>query len=88
MARQKKKKNNHVPPRAIQIRAMNEVEFGVSPVKLLLAVVQRQPIRPVDIGVDDHGSICAIHSCPLDLWDLTPVRPVQVTKGRGKKAMI
>lgn len=62
---------------------MNKVVFGVGPVKLLLAIVQCQRIRPVDLGVNDHGSIRAIHSCPLNLRDLTPVCPVHVTKGKN-----
>lgn len=59
---------------------MDEVVFGVGPVQLLLAVVQRQPIGPVDLSVDDHGAIGPVHPCTLDLWDLAPVGPVHVPK--------
>lgn len=59
---------------------MDEVVFGVGPVQLLLAVVQRQPIGPVDLSVDDHGAIGPVHPRTLDLWDLAPVGPVHVPK--------
>lgn len=57
---------------------MDEVVFGVGPVQLLLAVVQRQPVGPVDLSVDDHGAIGPVHPRTLDLWDLAPVGPVHV----------
>lgn len=73
------------PPCAVQVGAMNEVVFGVGPVKLLQDVVQRETVGPVDLRVDDHGSIGAVHTCPLDLRDLPPVCPVHVPNVRREK---
>lgn len=74
-----------VPGGAVQVAAVDEVVFGVRPVEFLLAVVQRQPIGPVDLSVNDHGAVGPIHPGPLDLWDLAPVRPVHepVTHRQG-----
>lgn len=92
MSRKQNTRDDHLtsrdlPPRAVQIAAMDKVVLGVGPVKLLLAVVQREPVGPVDIAVDDHASIRAIHTCPLDLGDLPPVCPVHVPKEKRKKGV-
>lgn len=73
-----------VPGGSVQVGAVDEVVFGVGPVQFLLAVVQSQPVGPVDLSVDDHGSIRPVHPRPLDLWDLTPVCPVHVPE-RGRE---
>ena len=57
---------------------MDEVELGVGPVELLLAVVQRESVGPVYLLLDDHGTVGAVHARPLDLRDLPPVGPVHV----------
>ena len=71
-----------LPQGAIKVGPVDEVELGVGPVELLLVVVEGQSVRPVDVTVDDHLSTRAIHPSPLDLRDLTPVRPVHVPEDR------
>lgn len=74
-----------LPPCAIQVRTVNKVELGISPVQFLQAVVQSEPVGPVNVSVDDNCSICAIHTCPFDLRDLSPIRPVHVPIVMGKE---
>lgn len=66
---------------------MDEVVFGVGPVELLLAVVHRQPVGPLDVLIHDHRAGGTVHPGPLDLWDLPPVRPVhEPGNGDGAEA--
>lgn len=65
-----------VPGGAVQVAAVDEAVFGVSPVQLLLIVVQGQPVGPVNLLIDDHGAVGPIHARTLNLWYLTPVSPV------------
>ena len=64
-----------IPP--IVITAGYVLLFGVSPVDFVVSVVDGQTIGPVDVLIDDYGSGLAtsVHSCPFDLWHLSPVCP-------------
>ncbi len=66
------------PARAVQVGAVDEVELGVGPVQFLLAVVEGQSVRPVDLRVDDDRAMSAVHPSALDLRDLAPIRPIHV----------
>lgn len=70
------------PAGAVQVGTVDEVELGVGPVQLLLAVVERQSVGPVDLRVDDHGATSPVHPGALDLRDLAPVRPVHEPEHR------
>lgn len=75
----------HIPEGAVQVGAVDEAVLGVGPVQFLLAVVQRQPVGPVDLLIDDHGAICPVHARPLNLWDLAPISPVHEAEDTEKR---
>lgn len=75
----------HVPEGAVQVGAVDEAVLGIGPVQFLLAVVQRQPVGPVDLLIDNHGAIRPIHARPLNLWDLAPVSPVHEAEDTEKR---
>ena len=66
---------------------VNEAQFGVGPVDLGEVVVECQSVGPVDVFLDDDLSAARgpVHPCALDLWDLSPVRPVHVPAARHHK---
>lgn len=51
-----------VPCRAVQVRSVDEAEFSVRPVKLLLPQVNRQPVGPVDVLVHENLPVRDTHT--------------------------
>lgn len=65
---------------------MNETQFCISPVKLLLIKIYGESIWPVNIGIDNDFPRAAVHSCPLDPGRFAPVGPVHVPEGESREA--
>lgn len=72
------------PVGAVQVTAVDEIVLGVRPVELLLAVVQRQAIGPVDVSLHHQGAVGPIQTSTLDLRHLAPVSPVHEPKGGNR----
>lgn len=64
------------PVAAVQVATVDEVVLSICPVELLLAVVQRQTIGPVDVPLHHQGAVGPIQTSTLNLWHLAPVSPV------------
>lgn len=69
------------PVGAVQVAAVDEIVLGVGPIKLLLAVVQRQAIGPVDVPFHHQRAVGTIQASTLDLRHLAPVSPVHEPGG-------
>lgn len=79
------------PEGTIQVGSVDEAEFGISPVKLLLLQVDGQPIGPVDVRIHDDLPGAAVHPRTFNPGRLAPVCPVhvpnKVVKTRGQGAV-
>ena len=50
--------------------------MGISPEQLGAGLVHSQSVGPPEVAVDEHSTVGAVHSRPLQLGMLPPVRPV------------
>ena len=64
---------------SIQVGHLDPVEVTITPVQLLVGIVNGDAIRPVDIRCCDEGSpVTAIQTSTLNLGCTAPVSPVDV----------
>ena len=66
-----------LPPGAVVVAEVDEVQLGVGEVDALRWDVQREAVGPIDLGGDDGAALRAVHADPLDAWVLAPVGPEQ-----------
>ena len=62
--------------RAVEIDAADGVHFGVDPVEAALQQIQRDPVGPFQMAVDEDLSVRSIHPAALDFRVHAPIRPV------------
>lgn len=53
--------------------------MGIRPVELVIAVVDSDPIGPLDLSGDDCGLVGAVHSNTAYEGFLPPIRPVDIS---------
>lgn len=63
--------DNSVPVLALVVHNLDVVQVGISPVHQPADEVQRDAVGKHDLGVDEFGTILAIHVTALHLRDLT-----------------
>ena len=60
---------------AVKVSWTDQIELGIYPVYPVQDQVQGDAVGPANALVDDGGPMGPIHSSPLNLRGLTPVRP-------------
>lgn len=75
-------RQNHSSVGSIKVATAYEVHFGVDPKKTFVDAVECDAVWPFDVRIDQHLSMRAVHSRPLDSRQNTPIRPIEPTVNR------
>ena len=69
---------------AVVVAKVDEVQFGIGKVDSLVGDVESETVGPVDLGADDDGPVCAVHTDSLQTRELSPVCPEQPSGVHGR----
>lgn len=69
------------------MNSLDVAEMGIRPVELVISVVDRDPIGPLDLGGDDGRFVGSIHSNSTYKGFVSPVCPVYISNREPRESL-
>ena len=76
--------NHLVPPCAVVVAKVDEIQLGVGKVDAPRGYVQRQPVGPVDFCAHNHAALRAVHADPLNTRIFAPICPEEPARALAR----